>query len=77
MNATTEKCYAVGERVRGVYHGQSYVGTVDYARPHTMKQSYMHHIVLDEPITVFSTSRDRIIVSVWEPQESHNTINPI
>ena len=77
MNLTTEKCYAVGERVRGVYHGHSYVGKVDYARPHTMNQSYMHHIVLDEPITVFGTLRDRIIVSVWEPRESHNTINPI
>ena len=77
MNATTEKCYEVGERVRGVYHGQPYVGKVDHARPHTMNQSYMHHIVLDEPITVFGTSRDRIIVSVWEPRESDNTINPI
>lgn len=71
-----ERCYAVGERVRGVYHGQHYVGTVEYARPHTMNQSYKHHIVLDSPIVVYSDTRERIIVSVWEPRESGNTIEP-
>jgi len=77
MNQTIERTYAVGERVKGVYHGQQYVGTVEYARPHTMNQSYKHHIVLDQPITVYSATRDRIIVSVWEPNESYNTIQPL
>ena len=73
---TNERCYAVGERVRGVYHGQPYVGTVEYARPHTMNQSYKPHIVLESPIVVYSDIRERIIVSVWEPRESGNTIEP-
>lgn len=70
----TQKPFNIGDRVKGVYYGQQYIGTVDYARPHTMNQSYKHHIVLDEPITVFSEARDRIIVSIWEPTESGNTI---
>lgn len=71
---TNQKPFAVGDRVKGVYHGQEYTGTVEYARPHTMNMSYKHHIVLDQPITVYSATRDRIIVSIWEPRESHNTI---
>lgn len=67
--------FNVGDKVKGVYHGQAYTGTVEYARPHTMNQSYKHHIVLDEPITVYSAQRDRIIVSIWEPRESGNTIH--
>ncbi len=66
--------FEVGVKVKGVYHGQPYVGTVEYARPHTMNLSYMHHIALDQPIEVYSDVRDRIIVSVWEPRESGNTI---
>lgn len=71
------KPFNVGDRVQGVYHGQPYTGTVEYARPHTMNQSYKHHIVLDEVITVYSAQRDRIIVSIWEPTESSNTIEPL
>lgn len=69
-----QKPFSVGEKVKGVYHGQPYAGVVEYARPHTMNQSYKHHIVLDSPITVYSDVRDRIIVSIWEPKESGNTI---
>ena len=69
-----QKPFQVGDRVKGVYHGQPYTGTVEYARPHTMNQSYKHHIVLDDAITVYSARRDRIIVSIWEPTESGNTI---
>lgn len=72
-----QKPFSVGDRVQGVYHGQTYTGTVDYARPHTMNQSYKHHIVLDEPITVYSATRDRIIVAIWEPTESGNTIEAL
>lgn len=72
-----QKPFAVGDRVKGVYHGQAYTGTVEYARPHTMNQSYKHHIALDTPITVYGDTRERIIVSIWEPRESHNTINAI
>ena len=67
--------FSVGDRVQGVYHGQAYTGTVEYARAHTMNLSYLHHIVLDQPIEVYSDVRDRIIVSIWEPRESGNTIN--
>lgn len=67
--------FSVGDRVKGVYHGQAYTGTVEYARAHTMNLSYLHHIVLDQPIEVYSDVRDRIIVSIWEPTESGNTIN--
>lgn len=75
---STQKPFAVGERVKGVYYGQPYMGTVEYARPHTMNQSYKHHIALDMPITVFSAERDRIIVSIWEPNgDSGNTIEAI
>ena len=66
--------FSVGDRVKGVYHGQAYTGTVEYARAHTMNLSYLHHIVLDQPIEVYSDVRDRIIVSIWEPRESGNTI---
>lgn len=70
----TQKPFQVGDKVKGVYFGQAYTGTVDYARPHTMNQSYKHHIVLDQFITVFGAQRDRIIVSIWESRESGNTI---
>ena len=73
----SQNTFLVGAKVQGVYHGQPYTGTVDYARPHTMNQSYKHHIVLDSPITVYSTIRDRIIVSIWEPTESGNTIESL
>lgn len=72
-----QKPFAVGDKVKGVYHGQTYTGVVEYARPHTMNMSYMHHIVLDEIITVYSAPRDRIIVSIWEPTESGNTIHAV
>ena len=70
-----QQTFSVGDRVKGVYHGQAYTGTVEYARAHTMNLSYLHHIVLDQPIEVYSDVRDRIIVSIWEPTESGNTIN--
>ena len=70
-----QKPFQVGDKVKGVYYGQPYTGTVEYARPHTLNQSYKHHIVLDASITVFSAERDRIIVSIWEPNgDSGNTI---
>jgi hypothetical protein len=72
-----QRPFSVGEKVKGVYHGQPYTGVVSYARPHTMNQSYKHHIDLDSPITVYSTERDRIIVSIWEPSESGNTIESV
>lgn len=72
-----QKPFSVGDRVKGVYHGQQYTGTVEYARPHTMNQSYKHHIVLDTPITVYGDTRERIIVAIWEPRESGNTITAI
>lgn len=72
-----QKPFQVGDKVKGVYHGQQYTGTVEYARPHTMNQSYKHHIVLDAPIMVYSDTRERIIVSIWEPRESGNTIEAV
>jgi len=72
---TQQAPFSIGSKVKGVYHGQAYTGTVEHARPHTMNQSYKHHIVLDAPITVYSDVRDRIIVSIWETRESGNTIN--
>jgi hypothetical protein len=74
---TNQKPFSIGDRVQGVYYGQAYTGTVDYARPHTMNQSYKHHIVLDITITVFGAIRERIIVSIWEPRESGNTIEAL
>lgn len=74
---TNQKPFAVGDKVKGVYHGQQYTGVVEYARPHTMNMSYKHHIALDQPITVYSATRERIIVSIWEPTESHNTIEAV
>jgi hypothetical protein len=73
----TQKPFNVGDRVKGVYHGQQYTGAVIYTRPHTMNLSYMHHIALDTPIVVYSDTRDHIIVSIWEPTESGNTIEAI
>ena len=72
-----QKPFSVGDKVQGVYHGQPYTGTVEYARSHTMNQSYKHHIVLDAPITVYSAVRERIIVAIWEPAESGNTIEAL
>ena len=74
---SNQKAFKVGDRVQGVYHGHPYTGTVEYTRAHTINQSYKHHIVLDAPITVFSATRDRIIVSIWEPKESGNTIEAL
>ena len=72
---TQQTPFEVGAKVQGVYHGQAYTGTVEYARPHTMNLSYMHHVALDTPITVYGDVRERIIVSIWETRESGNTIN--
>lgn len=72
-----QKPFNVGDRVKGVYHGQQYTGTVDHARPHTMNLSYKHYIALDAPIVVYSDTRDRIIVAIWESTESGNTIEAI
>ena len=72
---TQQTPFSIGDKVKGVYFGQEYAGTVTYARPHTMNQSYKHYIELDAPITVFSDTRERIIVSIWEPNgDSGNTI---
>lgn len=75
MNA--QRPYQIGERVQGVYYGQPYTGTVEHARSHTMNRSYKHYIVLDSPIVVFGATRDGIIVSIWEPRESSNTIEAL
>lgn len=73
-----QKPFNVGERVKGMYFNQTYTGTVEYARPHTMNLSYKHYIELDCPITVFGAKRDRIIVSIWEPNgDSGNTIEAL
>jgi hypothetical protein len=73
---TEQKPFSIGDKVKGLYFGKEYTGTVTYARPHTMNQSYKHYIELDTPITVFSAQRDSIIVSIWEPNgDSGNTIN--
>jgi hypothetical protein len=73
-----QKPFKVGDKVKGVYYGQPYTGTVSYARPHTMNLSYMHHIDLEQPIMVFSAERDSIIVSIWEPNgDSGNTIEAV
>ena len=69
-----QRPFRIGERVKGVYHGQHYSGVVDFARPHTMNLSYLHYIKLDEVITVYGDPRDRILVSIWDPMESGNTI---
>jgi len=72
-----ERTYEVGTSVKGIYHGQPYRGVVTYARPHTMNQSYMHHIALDQPLTVYGATRspgECIIVAVWEPTPKGNTI---
>ena len=72
---TNQKPFSVGDRVKGSYYGKEYVGTVESARAHTMNLSYKHYIVLDSAITVFSAERDRIIVSIWEPNgDDGNTI---
>jgi hypothetical protein len=71
----SERTYQVGEAVKGTYFGQPYQGVVSYARPHTMNNSYKHHIALSAPITVFGTERDSIIVSVWDPKDNGNTIS--
>ena len=73
-----QKPFSIGARVKGVYYNQPYTGTVVYARPHTMNQSYKHHIHLDEEITVFSAKRDTIIVSIWQPNgDDGNTIEEL
>lgn len=72
-----QKPFCIGDKVQGVYYGQTYTGIVDYARPHTMNQSYKHHIALDKPITAFNATRDRIIISIWETTESGNTIKAL
>ena len=49
---TKQQPFNVGDKVKGVYHGQPYTGTVEYARAHTMNLSYLHHIVLDDIIKI-------------------------
>jgi hypothetical protein len=71
-----QKVFQVGERVKGIYHGAAYVGTVAHTRAHTLNQSYKHYIDLDSPIVVHGATRTEIIVSVFEPVESGNTIEP-
>jgi hypothetical protein len=71
-----QRVFQVGERVRGIYHGVAYIGTVAFGRAHTLNSSYKHYIDLDTPIVLYGATRTEIIVSVFEPMESGNTIEP-
>jgi hypothetical protein len=73
MNAQA-RTYAEGENVKGLYHGQPYTGTVTAGRCHTLNHSFKHYVRLDRPITVYGARRENIIVAIWEPKESGNTI---
>jgi hypothetical protein len=63
----------VGDKVKGTYYGQEYTGVVDHARFHTINDSFMHSVALDQPIEVFSMSRRGIIIS----SDTENTIEKI
>lgn len=72
-----QRIFQAGEQVQGVYHGVPYTGTVAFGRVHTLNQSYKHYIDLHSPIVVHGATRTEIIVSIWEPVESGNTIEPL
>lgn len=72
-----QRIFQAGEKVQGMYHGVSYAGMVAFGRVHTMNQSYKHYIDLSAPIVVHGATRTEIIVSIWEPVESGNTIEPL
>ena len=60
------KIYQVGEKVKGQYYGEKYTGVVEYGRPHTMNDSYLHFVKLDAPIIVFGAQRDGIVITSGE-----------
>jgi hypothetical protein len=55
--------YKDGEKVKGQYYGVKFTGVVNYGRPHTMNDSYLHFIDLDTPIIVFGAERDGIVLT--------------
>ena len=55
--------YKDGEKVKGQYYGLKFTGVVNYGRPHTMNDSYLHFIDLDTPIIVFGAERDGIVLT--------------
>jgi hypothetical protein len=63
----------VGQKVKGIYYGQEYTGFVNYCRPHTINDSFMHFVTLDNPIEVYGNSRNQVVVS----SDSENTIEKI
>lgn len=70
-----QKSFQAGEKVKGLYYGQAYTGTVDYTRPNLLNPSRIHYIVLDAPINEFGTDRDRIIISTGNSKSDYlNTI---
>lgn len=55
--------YEIGTKVTGEYYGEKYSGIVDYGRPHTMNDSYIHFVKLDVPITVFGAERQAVVIT--------------
>jgi hypothetical protein len=55
--------YEIGTKVTGEYYGEKYSGIVDYGRPHTMNDSYLHFVKLDVPITVFGAERQAVVIT--------------
>jgi hypothetical protein len=71
----------IGDRVEGKYiDGSKYVGTITSRRFNTMNQDIMEYSVeVDEPIKVYGSYRDNIIISVnviKKKAEKNATIKP-
>lgn len=56
-----QSTWTVGRRVSGVYFGQSFTGTIgDDTRPTPDYKNIQFVIILDRPMVVYGTVRDRI-----------------
>jgi hypothetical protein len=52
-----------GDKVRGTYYRQPYLGKVVEARWHSCENHKLYTVLLDEPIKVYGLFRTRIQVS--------------
>lgn len=65
--------FSEGSKVRGTYDGIEYSGSVIECRPHTIHLTRIEHTIqLDQPILVYGTVRERIIVATLDQNERNS-----
>jgi hypothetical protein len=68
------KLFDVGTKVSGTYYGIAYSGIVRERRPHSINNSVIHFVDLDNQIEVYGDKRMSLCVSTGEPKGDNCTI---